>query len=93
MRSALGACSVCLLAFLLTACGFGGRAEPAPIVDSSGAGPGGTACATPRPQVCTMEWAPVCANTLAGATRQYASACNACADDQVTSYQTGECGK
>ncbi len=91
MRSALGACLVCCVAVLVTACGFGGRAEPAPIVGSSASQGTGNACGDPRPQVCTMEWAPVCANTLAGATKQYASACNACADDQVSGYQAGEC--
>lgn len=50
-----------------------------------------TACSEPRPQVCTMEYAPVCANLVAGGTKQFASACNACADDSVAGYVQGEC--
>ncbi len=49
------------------------------------------ACSEPRPQVCTMEYAPVCAELVAGGRKQYASACNACADDTVASYLKGEC--
>lgn len=93
MRSAPGACTVVIFAVFLTACGFGGRSEPAPVVNASAGTAGATACSEPRPQVCTMEWAPVCATTLAGASKQYASSCNACADDQVTGYRNGECAQ
>jgi hypothetical protein len=50
-----------------------------------------TQCTDPRPQVCTMEYAPVCAVLSAGGSREYASACNACADDKVTGYAGGAC--
>lgn len=50
-----------------------------------------TQCSTPRPQVCTMEYAPVCADLAAGGRKQYSSACNACADDAVAGYLKGEC--
>ena len=50
-----------------------------------------TQCSDPRPQVCTMEYAPVCADLVAGGKKQYASACNACADDAVSGYLKGEC--
>ncbi len=50
-----------------------------------------TQCSEPRPQVCTMEYAPVCADLVAGGRKQYASACNACADDTVAAYLKGEC--
>lgn len=51
-----------------------------------------TACAPPRPEVCTMVYEPVCA-TLADnlAQSQYSSACNACADDRVVAYREGPC--
>ena len=51
----------------------------------------GTQCAEPRPQVCTMEYNPVCATLVAGGSRQYASGCNACADDAVASHLLGPC--
>ena len=50
-----------------------------------------TQCTEPRPQVCTMEYAPVCAALNAGGSREYSSACNACADDAVTGYADGAC--
>jgi hypothetical protein len=38
-----------------------------------------------------MEYAPVCADLVAGGSRQYSSACNACADDAVAGYLNGDC--
>jgi len=51
----------------------------------------GTTCTDPRPQVCTMEYMPTCATLVAGGTKEYASGCNACADDAVSSYIPGAC--
>lgn len=48
-------------------------------------------CSDPRPQVCTMEYAPVCAALTKGGTKEYASACNACASDEVTGWEQGPC--
>ncbi len=48
-------------------------------------------CSDPRPQVCTMEYAPVCARLVRGGERQYSSGCNACADDAVAAYLSGPC--
>ena len=50
-----------------------------------------TQCEAPRPQVCTMEYAPVCANLTVGMNKEYSSGCNACADDAVASYLPGPC--
>ena len=50
-----------------------------------------TQCAEPRPQVCTMEYAPACATLIAGGQKEYASGCNACADDAVAGYVPGSC--
>lgn len=50
-----------------------------------------TQCNEPRPQVCTMEYNPVCATLLNGGTKQYASPCNACAHDTVASYLADVC--
>lgn len=50
-----------------------------------------TQCTEPRPQVCTMEYNPVCAEMVAGGNKEYASACNACADDAVSGYLRGTC--
>ena len=48
-------------------------------------------CADPRPQVCTMEYAPTCAVLGSGDRKEYASPCSACSDPEVTSYDTGSC--
>jgi len=53
--------------------------------------PDTTACTDPRPQVCTLEYNPTCAVLATGERKEYASPCNACADDQVASYEPGAC--
>lgn len=50
-----------------------------------------TACAEPRPLVCTMEYLPTCAVLVAGGTKEFASPCTACSDEAVTGYVTGPC--
>ncbi len=52
-----------------------------------------TQCTEPRPQVCTMEYAPACAVLVSGGRKEYASACNACADDAVAGYESGPCSE
>lgn len=48
-------------------------------------------CTDPRPEVCTMEYAPACAELSTGGRREYASGCSACSDDEVTGYRPGSC--
>jgi hypothetical protein len=50
-----------------------------------------TQCSEPRPQVCTMEYAPACGTLIAGGQKEYSSGCNACADDAVAAYLPGPC--
>lgn len=61
-----------------------------------------TACKEPRPEICTMEYAPVCANIKPGTQCEkapcsgknhitYSNGCSACADIGVQSYQVGPC--
>ncbi len=68
---------------LLGACSNNSTSDSAALTD--------TQCADPRPQVCTMEYNPACAVLVAGGTKEYASGCNACADDAVSSYVPGSC--
>lgn len=48
-------------------------------------------CPEPRPQVCTMEYDPVCGQLAGGGRSDYSSPCNACAHDAVVSYLRGTC--
>ena len=50
-----------------------------------------TACTEPRPQVCTMQFAPACAALRSGNLREFSSPCTACADPTVTGYVMGPC--
>ena len=51
----------------------------------------GTLCTDPRPQMCTMEYDPVCATSYNGNIQTYSNGCMACADKQVRSYVHGAC--
>jgi hypothetical protein len=44
-----------------------------------------------RPQLCTMDFRPVCGHLAAGARRTYSNACSACSQPAVDSYTDGEC--
>jgi hypothetical protein len=82
--SGLATWSALLGCLVATAC-----VAPAPVHEAAGNGP--EACADPRPQVCTMIYAPVCAAHSDGRIETHASACNACADDTVLTYEDGPC--
>jgi hypothetical protein len=84
MATRFGILLLMLSPLLLTAC-----------VGGPGGGPMGAelheTCAAERPQVCTMEYAPVCAFLDKGERREYASACSACSDAAVAAYIRGSC--
>ena len=50
-----------------------------------------TACTEPRPEMCTMQYDPVCARMKDGQRKTYASDCSACSDQLVIAYTLGEC--
>ncbi|MEH6557586.1 MAG: hypothetical protein V7459_06825 [Oceanicoccus sp.] len=50
-----------------------------------------TVCTDPRPEICTMEYMPVCAMHISGEMKTYSSGCSACSHQQVIHYQMGEC--
>lgn len=58
---------------------------------SGGSGATLTLCSNPRPEICTLDWTPVCGATSTGSTKTYANACNACSDKEVVGYVSGEC--
>ena len=59
-------------------------------------------CTNPRPQICTMDYSPVCATRDTGVrcvttpcpsteTATYSNGCSACSDPKVLYYTPGEC--
>jgi hypothetical protein len=61
-----------------------------------------TECTNPRPEMCTMDYRPVCATKDTGircitepcgstATATYSNGCSACSDPTVLSYVPEEC--
>lgn len=52
---------------------------------------GATVCEDPRPQICTMDYRPVCATLEDGSTKTYSNGCGACADANVSSWIENSC--
>lgn len=76
--------SIAVASLLLILCaGCSTNEPPPPSLDQL--------CNAPRPQVCTMEYSPVCGTHRVGTVKDYSSGCNACADDAVASYVPGTC--
>lgn len=50
-----------------------------------------TECTEPRPQVCTMQYDPVCAQHTDGSLKTHATDCTACSDKDVIGHVKGAC--
>ncbi len=50
-----------------------------------------TPCEDPRPEICTMDYVPVCGELDGGGQKTYSNACNAYADSRVTGYRPDPC--
>jgi hypothetical protein len=48
-------------------------------------------CPQPRPQICTLEYAPVCAFLDGKRRREFSNGCGACSDAAVVGYISGPC--
>ena len=48
-------------------------------------------CGEQRPEICTMEYVPVCAILDDGSRKTYSNACSACSDKDVVKYQVNAC--
>lgn len=59
--------------------------------DKMAATPGATVCVDPRPQICTMDYRPVCGTLKNGTVKTYSNGCGACADASVTSWVENAC--
>jgi len=74
------------LILLLGACATTPPGEPAMVTPAQ-------ACAEPRPQVCTMDYRPVCASLTDGSVKTYSNGCTACGDAAVSSWIEGACAE
>ncbi len=50
-----------------------------------------TTCKEPRPQVCTMQYDPVCAEHSNGSLKTHSTDCTACGKAEVIGYIKGAC--
>ena len=50
-------------------------------------------CSEPRPEICTMNYQPVCGLDSSNSAKTYSNACGACSDKNVVTYIEGECSK
>ena len=50
-------------------------------------------CQDPRPEVCTMEYVPVCATMQDGSRKTCPNGCSACADAAVRSRDASTCSE
>lgn len=48
-------------------------------------------CPEPRPELCTMNYLPVCAQRKDNTFRTYSNGCTSCTDTEVVGYRDGEC--
>ncbi|MAZ89378.1 MAG: hypothetical protein CL693_17240 [Cellvibrionaceae bacterium] len=48
-------------------------------------------CPSPRPQMCTRQYDPVCAVTSDGLRSTQGNACSACSNAAIVAYIAGEC--
>jgi len=48
-------------------------------------------CKEPRPEICTMEYMPVCGVLSDNAEKTYASGCTACSHPEVSGYRKDAC--
>ena len=50
-------------------------------------------CPEPRPQICTREYRPVCAQMQDGIFKTYSTGCTSCSDPNVIGYRDGACAE
>ncbi len=90
---------LCASLLLLSACGSTTSAKVEEPIQANF-----TACQDPRPQICTRDYRPVCAQRDTGVRcvkapcdeatelKTYSNACSACADEKVLGFFDGGCG-
>jgi len=78
--------TVLLACFITTAC-----AQSSAVEEAVSSRPVLVACEEPRPQLCTMQYDPVCGLTADSQYKTYSNACSACSDASVSGHTPGAC--
>ena len=73
-----------ILSLVLGGCAVPVANQPTLVGDATG-------CEDPRPEVCTMDYRPVCATRYDGSSKTYSNGCGACSDANVNSWVEGVC--
>jgi len=80
-----------LLLLLLPAFALAGGKSEGKLPETGTDGDALTVCTEPRPQMCTRDYRPVCAQLSDGTFKTYSNGCTACSDISVTGYRKGAC--
>jgi hypothetical protein len=73
--------------FTLASCGGGEGSNGATLEVYENA----TLCEDPRPEMCTMDFQPVCGIDQNGAKSTFSNGCGACSNADVVQYLPGDC--
>ncbi len=75
-----------LAGFIAAAC-----AQSSALEETVSSRPVLIACEEPRPQLCTMQYDPVCGLTGNNQYKTFSNACSACSDASVSGHSPGAC--
>jgi hypothetical protein len=50
-------------------------------------------CTDPRPEICPMNWKPVCGYYSDQSVKTFSNACSACSDKKIVAYTENQCSK
>jgi hypothetical protein len=84
MRQIIQGICVLLAATIFVSACVSSKFQPSEDVHS-------TKCPELRPEMCTMDYNPVCGRFSGGSFKSFSNGCNACSDPKIVSYIPGEC--
>lgn len=80
-----------LFFFVLSACMGGEKNSESTSAQIEPDDSGLQQCPDTRPEICTMDYRPVCAVLGDGSRKTYSNGCGACADASVDVFRVGAC--
>ncbi len=84
-------CERMVMIVLLTGYTAVACAQSSALEESVSSRPVLATCEEPRPQLCTMQFDPVCGLTADNQYKTYSNACSACSDASVSGHNPGAC--